>query len=50
MTGNPLDERITSILYDASGNETSRSISGFEGGEPFNLATASTANSAAGPR
>jgi len=46
VTGNPLDERITSILYDASGNETNWTLSGFEDGTPFNLETVSVPNSA----
>ncbi len=42
MTGDPFDQRVTSTVYDASGNATSRTISGFEDDIPFNLVTVTT--------
>jgi YD repeat-containing protein len=46
VTGNPLDERVTSIVYDAEGNETSRTESGFEDHTPFSLVTVTTPSAA----
>jgi RHS repeat-associated protein len=49
VTGNPLDERRTSTIYDAEGDATSRTIAGFEDGSTFSLATTMTYNAAGQP-
>ncbi|NJL27268.1 MAG: RHS repeat-associated core domain-containing protein, partial [Thermoanaerobaculia bacterium] len=46
VTGNPLDERRTSTLYDAAGNAISRTIEGHEAGSTFSLSTTAAYNTA----
>lgn len=49
VSGNPLDERRTSIVYDAEGNAISQTTSGLESGSPFSYTTTTAYNAVGQP-
>ena len=49
VTGNPLDERRASTVYDGEANATLRTIEGVEDGATFNLTTTTVYNGAGQP-